>query len=152
MKTVSTNTFFGNFFFQYLHSRIKTFKILPNITELLSTDFGIDPGNGITWSTIEVSTLTSFQWNHTTTKATSPTYRPTRPTRRTTTRPTTTKPTTKPPNPPSTDSGVYTEGGNGGSVEWSSSPAATSTYQPDVNNVEERFKVVCYFTNWAWYR
>lgn len=140
----------------------------------ISKGVDIDSGNGggYPWSTstVEVPSITSSYWNETTNLTTD--YRPSRPTRTTTTQSypttsstttqsyTTTSSTTTSPTPdidegPIEPENSYPGENNGVSSEWDSSSTistTSSTYAPVPQVPQEKYKVVCYFTNWAWYR
>jgi len=60
-------------------------------------------------------------------------------------------PATRPDKPSRPDTGEYTTPGSAGTIDLT----GTGTVEPTVGTPapqEREFKVVCYFTNWAWYR
>ncbi|XKL60517.1 hypothetical protein PGB90_007574 [Kerria lacca] len=118
-------------------------------------DFDIDnsfvTGAGISWSSVSIPTIPAAIVNLTTTRTTT-SKRPSKSTKFTSTMYSTTSLSTTPYVTDNTEkntaSNEYTEENNEVSIEWSSS-SPTSTYTPQTN---DEFKVICYFTNWAWYR
>lgn len=111
-------------------------------------DHNLVTGVNIPWSTLELSTIPGVYVNRTSTKIPN-TTRPTRYTKPlTTTISKTTTSTSYTPTLPvvtySTDSSAASEFNE--STEQNN---AASSIKP---TPQERFKVVCYFTNWAWYR
>lgn len=96
-----------------------------------------DPGNGIDDDDIQILPP------KTTTQK--PIYRPT--TQRPVYRPTTQRPTTRPTARPTTQRPTQLTTLMDEIVHTTKKPATTVS-----STLEERYKVVCYYTNWAWYR
>lgn len=92
------------------------------------------------------ATTTSEQFSKPTKKPIKPTKKPTTTTEYNPDTEVTTKPTTS-----TTNSGAWTE-----STEWAwhppTEPTTTHISVTDKSPLDQYFKIVCYFTNWAWYR
>lgn len=122
---------------------------------IYSPDYEIDhnlvTGVSIPWSTLEPSTIPGIYVNRTTTKIPN-TTRPTRYTKPLTT--TTSKTTTFTSYTPTLPVVTYSTYSSAAS-EFSESIESTEQNNAAFSTKptpQERFKVVCYFTNWAWYR
>lgn len=134
------------------------YPLLTTIARGLShtdTDYEIDhnlvTGVSIPWSTLEPSTIPGIYVNRTTTKIPN-TTRPTRYTKPLTT--TTSKTTTFTSYTPTLPVVTYSTYSSAAS-EFSESIESTEQNNAAFSTKptpQERFKVVCYFTNWAWYR
>jgi len=122
---------------------------------LLSLDYEIDnsyvTGVSIPWSSLETSTISTLSITRTTKRI--PTRHPTRYTKSTTSVTTTSTTSTPPTTVPGGEFSEFTEDNNvEAGIEWSGSSTTSSVASVEPSKPEERFKVVCYFTNWAWYR